>query len=173
MEKISKHISYKEATYSNTANSLGIKGKKISESLSNFKGTARRMETIGKQNSITVYDDFAHHPTAIKFTLDGLRKKVGKEKIICLLEMRSNTMASGYHDAVIPKCLEDADKVFLFSKNAAQVKSISEKDDRFSVCKGTREFMKLLPELNEPNSHIICLSNGSFDQIHHAILERL
>jgi UDP-N-acetylmuramate: L-alanyl-gamma-D-glutamyl-meso-diaminopimelate ligase len=155
------------------ADSLGVKGKKISESLSNFKGTARRMETIGKQNSITVYDDFAHHPTAIKFTLDGLRKKVGKEKIICLLEMRSNTMASGYHDAVIPKCLEDADRVFLFSKNATQVKSISEKDDRFTVCKGTREFMRLLPELHEPNSHIICLSNGSFDQIHHAILERL
>ncbi len=155
------------------ASSLGIKEEQISDSLSSFKGTARRMELIGKQNLVTVYDDFAHHPTAIKYTLDALRKKVGEEKIICLLEMRSNTMASGYHDQLIPESLEDADKVFLFSKNSQQVEAIAKRDKRFSVCSGTREFIKLLPEINKPNTHIICLSNGSFDQIHHAILERL
>ena len=153
--------------------SLGLKNKQISESLSAFKGTARRMEMIGEKNSISVYDDFAHHPTAIKYTLDGLRKKVGDQKIICLLEMRSNTMSSGYHDEAIPKSLEDADNVFLFSKNQNQIKKIAEKSKKFSTCSGTREFLNFLPEFNEPNTHIICLSNGSFDQIHHAILERL
>ena len=155
------------------AKSLGLKKKQISESLSTFKGTERRMEMIGKKNSISVYDDFAHHPTAIKYTLDGLRKKVGNQKIVCLLEMRSNTMSSGYHDKAIPKSLEDADSVFLFSKNQDQIRNIAQKSNKFSTCSGTREFLNLLPKLNEPNTHIICLSNGSFDQIHHAILERL
>jgi UDP-N-acetylmuramate: L-alanyl-gamma-D-glutamyl-meso-diaminopimelate ligase len=153
--------------------SLGLKGQQISKSLSAFKGTARRMEMIGEKNSISVYDDFAHHPTAIKYTLDGLRKKVGSQKIICLLEMRSNTMSSGYHDKAIPKSLEDADRVFLFSKNQDQIEKIAKRSKKFSTCSGTREFLDLLPELNESNTHIICLSNGSFDQIHHAILERL
>ena len=155
------------------AASLGLKNKQISESLSAFKGTARRMEMIGEKNSISVYDDFAHHPTAIKYTLDGLRKKVGDQKIVCLLEMRSNTMSSGYHDEAIPKSLEDADSVFLFSKNQNQIKKIAAKSKKFSTCSGTREFLNFLPEFKEPDTHIICLSNGSFDQIHHAILERL
>ena len=74
------------------------------------------MDLVGDKCSVKVYDDFAHHPTAIKYTLEGLRKKVGREKIICLLEMRSNTMLSGYHDKKIPKAVASADQVFIFRK---------------------------------------------------------
>ena len=154
-----------------TASSLGIDDEIITKALSSFKGVSRRMELKGQNDSVSVYDDFAHHPTSIKYSLEGLRKKVGDQKIICLLEMRSNTMSAGHHDEVIPRSLECADKVFLFSKNEKQIKKIALKSEKFSICSGTEELLKILPKELESDTHIICLSNGSFGQIYQKILE--
>ena len=81
-----------------TAASLGVKKELIDQSLSKFSGIERRMDFLGEKNSVCVYDDFAHHPTAIKFSLRALRNKDPQKKIVCLLEMRSNTMSKGFHD---------------------------------------------------------------------------
>ena len=153
--------------------SLGLKSKDIAESLSKFKGVTRRMDLVGDKSSVKVYDDFAHHPTAIKYTLEGLRKKVGSEKIICLLEMRSNTMLSGYHDKKIPKAVASADQVFIFSKDKKQISALESGSKNIEACSTTQEFLRKLSSLDLDNTHLICLSNGSFDGIHQAILERI
>ena len=153
--------------------SLGLKSKDIARSLSNFKGVTRRMDLVGDKSSVKVYDDFAHHPTAIKYTLEGLRKKVGSEKIICLLEMRSNTMLSGYHDKKIPKAVASADQVFIFSKDKKQILALESSSKNIEACSTTQEFLRKLSSLDLDNTHLICLSNGSFDGIHQAILERI
>jgi UDP-N-acetylmuramate-alanine ligase len=80
-------------------------------------------------------------------------------------------MSAGHHDEVIPKSLECADKVFLFSKNEKQIKKIALKSEKFSICSGTEELLKILPKELVSDTHIICLSNGSFGQIHQEILE--
>ena len=156
-----------------TSSSLGVSDEIISKSLSSFQGVSRRMELVGKKNSVSIYSDFAHHPTSIELSLQGLRKKVGQQEIICLLEMRSNTMVSGYHDELIPKSLEAADHVFLFSKNKKQIKEIKKKNKNFYICSNAKEFIKILPKYVESNSHIVCMSNGSFEQIQNIIFESI
>ena len=153
--------------------SLGLKPKEIETALSKFNGVSRRMDLVGDKSSVKVYDDFAHHPTSIKYTLEGLRKKVGKEKIICLLEMRSNTMLSGYHDKKIPKAVESADQVYIFSKDKNQINAMQAISKNIEACSTTQEFLRKLSSLGLKNCHLICLSNGSFDGIHQAILERI
>ena len=108
-----------------------------------------------------------------KYTLEGLRKKVGSEKIICLLEMRSNTMLSGYHDKKIPKAVASADQVFIFSKDKKQISTLESESNNIEACSTTQEFLRKLSSLELENTHLICLSNGSFDGIHQAILERI
>ena len=83
------------------------------EALSRFRGVKRRLELLGTAAGVDVYDDFAHHPTAIATTLQGLRKKVGGEKILAIIEPRSNTMRSGEHARALPAALSAADAVFV------------------------------------------------------------
>ena len=96
------------------------------EALNKFRGVKRRMEVRGQITGITIYDDFAHHPTAIATTLAGLRKQVGKQRILAVLEPRSNTMRLGIHKESLPASLADADEVYVYSPpevdwNAASV----------------------------------------------------
>ena len=82
-----------------------------------FKNVKRRMEVRGMVNGITVYDDFAHHPTAIDTTVAGLRHKVGNARILAVLEPRSNTMKLGVMKDALPGSLKDADLVFCYGAN--------------------------------------------------------
>ena len=85
------------------------------------------MELLFSNDEIHIYDDFAHHPTAIKKTIEGLRNRVGSDPIHCLLEMRSNTMSGGFHDQEISRAVEKADFVHIFSKNKSQALGIAKK----------------------------------------------
>ena len=85
--------------------------------LGEFKNVKRRMEVRGTVNGITVYDDFAHHPTAIDTTVAGLRRKVGKARILAVLEPRSNTMKLGVMKDALPDSLKDADLTFCYAGN--------------------------------------------------------
>ncbi|MBZ4203273.1 MAG: UDP-N-acetylmuramate:L-alanyl-gamma-D-glutamyl-meso-diaminopimelate ligase, partial [Methylovulum sp.] len=96
------------------AQHIGIAPSVALQSLATFKSVKRRMEIVGQLPNLTIYDDFAHHPTAIATTLEGLRKRVGKEKIIAVLELRSNTMRMGIHNATLVDSLHDADQVIIF-----------------------------------------------------------
>ena len=96
------------------ARHAGVKPEHAITSLGRFKNVKRRMEVIAQINGITIYDDFAHHPTAIKLTLDGLRKQVKDERIVAIVEPRSNTMRMGVHKDTLAQSLTQADRVLMF-----------------------------------------------------------
>ena len=156
-----------------TALSLGVADKSITNSLLNFEGVEKRMDFLGEKNTVSLYDDFAHHPTAIKFSLEALKNADNSRKIICLLEMRSNTMLSGFHDEKIPESVSDADEVYLFSKNETQAKKITSQDPKINFCESTEEFLEILKKKNYRETNIICFSNGSFKGIQSEILKNL
>src|SRR5690606_28676343 len=94
------------------ARHVGVPPAQAIEALAGFQNVKRRMETRGEVNGITVYDDFAHHPTAITTTVGGLRRKVGTARILAVLEPRSNTMKLGTMKEALPASLAQADLVF-------------------------------------------------------------
>ncbi|PKM36281.1 MAG: UDP-N-acetylmuramate:L-alanyl-gamma-D-glutamyl-meso-diaminopimelate ligase, partial [Gammaproteobacteria bacterium HGW-Gammaproteobacteria-10] len=96
------------------ARHIGIAPNDAIAALGEFKNVKRRMEVLAKIEGVTIYDDFAHHPTAIKTTLQGLRKQVGSERIIAIVEPRSNTMRMGIHTESLAKSLVEADQAILF-----------------------------------------------------------
>jgi UDP-N-acetylmuramate: L-alanyl-gamma-D-glutamyl-meso-diaminopimelate ligase len=143
--------------------------------LGEFRNVKRRMEVRGTVNDITVYDDFAHHPTAIDTTVAGLRAKVGKARILAVLEPRSNTMKLGVMKAALPGSLTGADRVFCYAANlgwdaAAALAPLGE-------LATTHDDLDLLVEAiaQEARSgdHILVMSNGGFGGIHQKLLERL
>ena len=144
--------------------------------LAEFKSIKRRMEVKGKVNNITVYDDFAHHPTAIQTTIAGLRAKIGNEKIIAVLEPRSNTMKLGVHKEALVNSLAEADNVYCFESAdinwsiqalfAEQGKAVDISNDIETLC-------TKLVDLAEPNDHILIMSNGGFGNIHQKLLGKL
>ena len=158
------------------ARHVGVPPELSVESLSTFKGIKRRMEVRGVINNITVYDDFAHHPTAIQLTLDGLRKNVGKKRIIAILEPRSNTMKMGVHKETLADSLSLADHVYLYQTDnldwdiAAELKKNSSPVEVFSSTQAIID--KVLTEV-KMDDHIVIMSNGGFENIHQRILDAL
>ena len=153
------------------------------EALSEFKNVKRRMETKGVVNNITVYDDFAHHPTAIETTLAGLRGKLdaasGDEKtsarILAVLEPRSNTMKLGVMKAALPDSLKDADLVFCYGANlgwdaADALKPIANKAKTFD---DLTMLVQAIKQAAKPSDHILVMSNGGFGGVHQKILDSL
>ncbi len=143
--------------------------------LGEFKNVKRRMETRGTVNGITVYDDFAHHPTAIATTVAGLRSKVGDARILAVLEPRSNTMKLGVMKAALPDSLIDADQVFCYGANlgwdaAEALAPIQHKATTFS---DMEQLVSAIVERAQPTDHILVMSNGGFGGIHQQILDRL
>lgn len=96
------------------AHAVGVPLEVAAEALSKFEGVKRRMEVIAQADGVTLYDDFAHHPTAIKTTLEGLRKKYPREKIVAIIEPRSNTMKMGVHQKQLAASVASADQVLWF-----------------------------------------------------------
>lgn len=140
-----------------------------------FKNVKRRMELRGIVNAISVYDDFAHHPTAIATTLDGLRAKVGKSRILAVLEPRSNTMKLGTMKAALPDSLTAADWVFCYGGNvdwdvAEALKPIEHKSQVFMQMDA---LIQAITNLAQPHDTILVMSNGGFDGIHQKLLDQL
>jgi UDP-N-acetylmuramate: L-alanyl-gamma-D-glutamyl-meso-diaminopimelate ligase len=145
------------------------------EALTQFRNVKRRMEVRGVVNEITVFDDFAHHPTAIETTVKGLREKVGMARILAVLEPRSNTMKLGAMKRQLPTSLQQADKVFCYGANlgwdahdvfgpmGAKAKVETDLDALVSAI--AREA--------RPGDQILVMSNGGFGGIHQKILDRL
>ena len=150
------------------------------EALSEFKNVKRRMETKGIVNNITVYDDFAHHPTAIETTLAGLRAKVGDFKstgsrILAVLEPRSNTMKLGVMKNALPESLKDADLVFCYGANLGwdateALKPIANKAKTFD---DLTMLVNAISAAAKSSDHILVMSNGGFGGVHQKILDSL
>lgn len=158
------------------AHHLGIPIKTIIAALPLFKNVKRRLEIKGECRGITVYDDFAHHPTAITKTLSGLRAKVGKERILVVLEFGSYTMRTGVHQETMKDALTMADMVIC--KRPA-----SENWDIESILMNFSQPTALYDEVDnivealvkelQPGDHVIVMSNSGFDGIHQKILDAI
>lgn len=145
------------------------------QALSEFRNVRRRMEVRGEVNGITVYDDFAHHPTAIATTVAGLRHKVGKARILAVLEPRSNTMKLGIMKDALPGSLADADRVFCYGEHlgwdaAAALQPIQHKAVAFDSLPA---LIEAVAAEAQPGDHILVMSNGGFGGIHQKLLQRL
>ena len=141
------------------------------EALTQFKNVKRRMEKRGTVNGVTVYDDFAHHPTAIQTTLNGLRTHVGKERIIAVLEPRSNTMKMGIWNNSLAGSLLEADQIFCFTRDAQWAKTALDALDKKASCyDDLDQLIKNISIITKPGDHILIMSNGSFGGIHEKIL---
>lgn len=158
------------------ARHAGVPVDVASEALSLFKGVKRRQEIIAEINGITFYDDFAHHPTAIEETLQGLRQRVGDARIIAVLEPRSNTMRMGVHKDKIAGSLQQADQVLLFQPAEINwglgtvVEQLGNKADLFT---STDAIINTLSTTMMPGDHVIIMSNGGFEGLHKRLIAEM
>ncbi|MGO2012455.1 MAG: UDP-N-acetylmuramate:L-alanyl-gamma-D-glutamyl-meso-diaminopimelate ligase [Pseudoalteromonas sp.] len=156
------------------ARHVGIAIEHSIAALREFISPKRRMELKAQVNNINVYDDFAHHPTAIKTTLAGLRAKVGNDKIIAILEPRSNTMKMGVHQHILLDSLSAADEVYLFEPDNLSW-SLKEQAERagMNCYADTNEIISEVAEQAAPQQHIVIMSNGGFEGIHQRLIDAL
>lgn len=146
------------------------------EALSKFENVRRRMELRGEIDGIRLYDDFAHHPTAIATTLQGLRRQSGERRIIAILEPRSNTMRMGIHADSLPASLEAADQVLVYSPaslewDAAAV--FAGTQAKASIYDSTQKIVERVAADARSGDTILVMSNGGFEGIHQRILDAL
>lgn len=146
------------------------------EALAAFKGVKRRMQLRGVVRDVAVYDDFAHHPTAITTTLAGLRAKVGAARIIALLEPRSNTMRMGTHKAQLATALQAADVVLLYQPQGlgwdlADV--VAQIGDKAQLVQDIDALAAQVAQLAGAGDHVLVMSNGGFGGIHDKLLAGL
>ena len=143
--------------------------------LAEFKNVKRRMEVRGTVNGITVYDDFAHHPTAIDTTVAGLRRKVGKARILAVLEPRSNTMKLGVMKDALPGSLKDADLTFCYAGNLGWDArgALAPLGDKAVVKDDLNELIEAIASAAKSGDQILVMSNGGFGGIHEKLLKRL
>jgi UDP-N-acetylmuramate: L-alanyl-gamma-D-glutamyl-meso-diaminopimelate ligase len=153
----------------------GIEPARAIEALGRFRNVKRRLEVRADIAGITLYDDFAHHPTAIATTLEGLRARVGDERIVAVLEPRSNTMRMGVHADSLGVSLKAADQAIIYQApdlgwDAAQAVADAES---VSVCVSLDEIVERLRAEARPGDHLVFMSNGSFGGLHGRVEEAL
>ncbi|TCT23904.1 UDP-N-acetylmuramate:L-alanyl-gamma-D-glutamyl-meso-diaminopimelate ligase [Thiobaca trueperi] len=146
------------------------------DALGRFKGVKRRMELRGEVNGVRVFDDFAHHPTAIATTLQGLRRQVGERRILVVLEPRSNTMRLGVHNAELVASLNDADRVYLHAPpdlgwDAGAL--FAGQDERVTVLNAVEAIVAQVVAESREGDQILVMSNGGFGGIHQKLLDAL
>ena len=146
------------------------------EALRSFKGIARRMQLRGEVHGIRVYDDFAHHPTAIATTVDGLRRRVGSGRIVAVLELRSNTMRMGVHSELIAPALAAADEVFVFTPpdlgwdTAPLIRELGSRGHAVATIDG---MAAAVTGHAAADDNVLVMSNGGFGGLHEKLLTAL
>jgi len=158
------------------ARHAGVPAQQGIASLRRFRGVKRRMELRGEVGGVRVYDDFAHHPTAIATTLEGLRKRVGGERIIAVLEPRSNTMRMGVHNRSLAASLELADSVHLFAPADLgwdPVPLFASMGERATFFERVEDIVERVAAEAGPHDHVLVMSNGGFQGIHQKLLDAL
>ena len=158
------------------AEHVGVTPQQACAALAQFANVKRRLECKGHANGVTVYDDFAHHPTAIRTTVDGLRRKISPDaRILAVFEPRSNTMKLGTMKALLPWSLEEANLAFCHSGgldwDAAEV--LKPMGERAMVSNNLDNLVAKIAAVARPGDHILCMSNGSFGGIHDKLLKAL
>lgn len=143
--------------------------------LTEFRNVKRRMELRGVVNNISVYDDFAHHPTAIETTVAGLRGKVGAARILAVLEPRSNTMKLGVMKSALPASLKDADLVFCYQANLGwdANEALAPISAKTQVSDDLEQLVEAIVQAAKAGDHVLVMSNGGFGGIHQKLLDAL
>jgi len=157
------------------ADHVGVAPSVAAQALCSFENVKRRMEIRGQVRGITVYDDFAHHPTAMRTTLDGLRRKVQSSRILAIFEPRSNTMKLGTMKAQLPWSLEAADLAFCHAGGLdwdAQ-DALSPMGNKAQVANSIDELVQQVLQAALPGDHLLCMSNGGFGGVHQRLLQAL
>jgi UDP-N-acetylmuramate: L-alanyl-gamma-D-glutamyl-meso-diaminopimelate ligase len=158
------------------ARHAGVTIERGIEALRRFKGVARRMQLRGEAGGVKVYDDFAHHPTAIATTLDGLRRSVGRDRIVAVLEPRSQTMRLGVHQAALSAALGAADEVWVYAPPGLgwDVRAaVAPLGARAHVAEDLDMLVRGLSSELNPGDHALIMSNGGFGGVHARLLEAL
>ncbi|MDE1998376.1 MAG: UDP-N-acetylmuramate:L-alanyl-gamma-D-glutamyl-meso-diaminopimelate ligase [Burkholderiales bacterium] len=158
------------------AEHVGVALQDACAALGQFANVKRRLEWRGEVRGITVYDDFAHHPTAIRTTVDGLRRKVGPDhRILAVFEPRSNTMKLGTMKAQLPWSLEEADLAFCHSGGLGwdAQEALLPMGDRAVVADNIDALVTKVVKAAQPGDQILCMSNGGFGGIHDKLLQAL
>ncbi|MDO9359964.1 MAG: cyanophycin synthetase, partial [Polaromonas sp.] len=166
------------------AEHVGVAPAVAAQALASFQNVKRRMEVRGVvprgTGSITVYDDFAHHPTAIHTTIDGLRRQLdgqgGKaQRILAVFEPRSNTMKLGTMTAQLPWSLEQADLAFCHAGGLDwdAAAALAPMGPRAQVAADIPALIAQVQAAARPGDHVLCMSNGGFGGIHTRLLEAL
>ena len=154
----------------------GIEPREALEGLSTFSGVKRRMELISEIDDIHVYDDFAHHPTAIRLTLEGLRRNVSNARVLVALEPRSNTMRAGVHIGELGPALAAADHVWLMAGDGIEWDPQEELrilDDRSRIVTRSEDLLQQMLDMVKPGDHVVFMSNGGFDSVPRRFCEAL
>ena len=157
------------------ARHVGVPPAVAIEALSRFANVKRRMEVKGIAAGVTVYDDFAHHPTAILTTLNGLRAKVGTARVLAVLEPRSNTMKLGTMKAELPASLAAADHVFCYGAHLGwdAAAALAPLGDKATCFDDLEALVAAVTALAQPNDHVLVMSNGGFGGVHGKLLSAL
>ena len=157
------------------AEHAGVAPDVAAGALAGFTNVRRRLEWRGEAAGVAVYDDFAHHPTAIRTTVNGLRRKVGQARILAVFEPRSNTMKLGAVKAQLPWALEEADLAFCHSGGLGwdAVAALKPLGAQAVVCESIDKLVARIVAAARPGDHVLCMSNGGFGGIHARLLEAL
>ena len=157
------------------ARNVGIDPAASIEALGTFGGVRRRMQIRGEARGVTVYDDFAHHPTAIRTTLEGLRQRVGGARIFAVLEPRSNTMKRGVMKDALPASLAQADRVYIYTAGLGwDARSLFALLGPRARCEEDLEpLIAAVAAEARAGDHVLVMSNGGFGGIHDKLLDRL
>ncbi|MBS7349803.1 MAG: UDP-N-acetylmuramate:L-alanyl-gamma-D-glutamyl-meso-diaminopimelate ligase [Comamonas sp.] len=158
------------------AQHVGVAPEQACTALASFHNVRRRMELRGTVNGVTVYDDFAHHPTAIRTTLDGLRARVGQAvRILAVFEPRSNTMKLGTMKAQLPWSLKEADLAFCHTAGLDwdAKEALAPLEEAGYTAGDIDTLVQQVLAAVQPGDQIVCMSNGGFGGIHQKLLQAL
>jgi UDP-N-acetylmuramate: L-alanyl-gamma-D-glutamyl-meso-diaminopimelate ligase len=157
------------------ARHVGVEPGAAIEALGSFGGVRRRMQVRGEARGVTVYDDFAHHPTAIRTTLEGLRQRVGKARILAVLDPRSNTMKRGVMKDALPPSFAQADRVYIYTAGIGwDARSLFALLGARARCEQDLDaLVDALAVEARAGDHVLIMSNGGFGGIHGKLLDRL
>jgi UDP-N-acetylmuramate: L-alanyl-gamma-D-glutamyl-meso-diaminopimelate ligase len=165
-QQTGKHNAQNACAAIAAAVAAGVAPAEAISSLATFRGVKRRMELLSQAHDIFVYDDFAHHPTAIRLTLEGVRRRVGNARILVALEPRSNTMRSGVHSNEMGPALIAGDFVWLKTTGGIdwdpQI-ALAPLDGRGRVVTRSEDMLDQMLDLVKPGDHVVFMSNGGFD----------
>ena len=157
------------------ARHVGVPAGASLDALARFRGVKRRMEVRGEERGVTVYDDFAHHPTAIATTVDGLRRRVGAARILAVLEPRSNTMKLGAMKDALPGSLAAADRVFCYAGNVGWdvAGAMAPLGGKAQVHDDLDALVAAIAREARPGDQVLVMSNGGFGGVHERLLRAL